>query len=29
VVLRRKLRARSRTEVAIRALQFGFRDHLR
>ena len=29
VVLRKKLRARSRTEVATRAIQFGFIAHLR
>jgi DNA-binding NarL/FixJ family response regulator len=29
VVLRKKLRAKTRTEVAIRALQFGFLAHLR
>ena len=29
VVLRRKLRARTRTEVAMRAMQFGFPVHLR
>jgi hypothetical protein len=29
VVLRKKLRAKTRTEVAIRALQLGFLAHLR
>jgi DNA-binding NarL/FixJ family response regulator len=28
VTLRKKLRARTRTEVAVRALQFGFWEHL-
>jgi len=28
VTLRKKLRARTRTEVAVRALQFGFRGYL-